>query len=112
MSVSNVTVFDYNTTAPIKAADIKPGSDLRIEVDGFTSLAKVPVAGTWRIYDMVRSCPGGIASHPHSRACSTLSATQHSVRHARHSRVVIQCQVPRTAQESPPLRAPVASAMA
>jgi hypothetical protein len=63
MSVSNVTVFDYNTTAPIKAADIKPGSELRIEVDGFTSLAKVPVAGTWRIYDMVRSCPGDIASH-------------------------------------------------
>lgn len=52
LSVTNVSVWDYNTTKAIPAADIKVGSLLRIDVTGTTEIPKVPVAATWRIYDM------------------------------------------------------------
>ena len=46
MSVSRVELDVQDPTA------LKAGDKVDLKVDGFTSLAKVPVAGTWRIYDL------------------------------------------------------------
>jgi len=52
MSVHGVSVFDHNSTKPIKVKDVAPGSELTVTITGKTTITKVPDAGSYRIYSL------------------------------------------------------------